>query len=42
VEPDVFDAPKTDFYIRLRTTHDYAIDIVGVIYEPTGETLTDA
>jgi hypothetical protein len=24
------------------TTHDYAIDIVGVIYEPTGETLTDA
>ena len=24
------------------TTHDYAIDLVGVIYEPTGETLTDA
>jgi hypothetical protein len=23
------------------TTHDYAIDIVGVIYRPTGETLTD-
>ena len=23
------------------TTHDYAIDLVGVIYEPTGETLTD-
>jgi len=23
------------------TTHDYAIDIVGVIYEPTGVTLTD-
>jgi len=22
-------------------THDYAIDLVGVIYEPTGETLTD-
>jgi hypothetical protein len=59
VEPDVFDAPKTDFYIRLpseadmptalaafyrqvSTTHDYAIDLVGVIYEPTGETLTDA
>ena len=24
------------------TTHDYAIDLVGVIYEPTGEMLTDA
>jgi hypothetical protein len=24
------------------TTHDYAIDLVGVIYEPTGVTLTDA
>jgi hypothetical protein len=23
------------------TTHDYAIDIVGVIYRPTGKTLTD-
>jgi hypothetical protein len=23
------------------TTHDYAIDLVGVIYEPTGVTLTD-
>ena len=23
------------------TTHDYAIDVVGVIYEPTGNTLTD-
>ena len=23
-------------------THDYAIDVVGVIYEPTGNTLTDA
>jgi hypothetical protein len=23
-------------------THDYAIDLVGVIYEPTGNTLTDA
>ena len=22
-------------------THDYAIDVVGTIYEPTGETLTD-
>ena len=22
-------------------THDYAIDVVGVIYKPTGETLTD-
>jgi hypothetical protein len=22
-------------------THDYAIDLVGVIYEPTGNTLTD-
>ena len=23
------------------TTHDYAIDVVGVIYEPTGNMLTD-
>ena len=29
-----------DAYL-VSTTHDYAIDIVGVIYEPTGETLTD-
>jgi hypothetical protein len=30
-----------DAYL-VSTTHDYAIDLVGVIYEPTGETLTDA
>ena len=30
-----------DAYL-VTTTHDYAIDLVGVIYEPTGETLTDA
>ena len=29
-----------DAYL-VSTTHDYAIDIVGVIYEPTGVTLTD-
>jgi hypothetical protein len=29
-----------DAYL-VSTTHDYAIDLVGVIYEPTGETLTD-
>lgn len=23
-------------------SHDYAIDVIGVIYEPTGNTLTDA
>jgi hypothetical protein len=26
----------------ITATHDYAIDIVGVIYKPTGEMLTDA
>jgi len=30
-----------DAYL-VSTTHDYAIDLVGVIYEPTGVTLTDA
>jgi RecB family endonuclease NucS len=25
----------------IQFTHDYAIDVVGTIYEPTGETLTD-
>jgi len=26
----------------VQNTHDYAIDIVGTIHEPTGNTLTDA
>ena len=26
----------------VKTSHDYAIDLVGTIYEPTGVTLTDA
>lgn len=30
-----------DAYL-VTTTHDYAIDVVGVIYRPTGETLVDA
>lgn len=30
-----------DAYL-VTNTHDYAIDLVGTIYEPTGNTLTDA
>ena len=32
--------PEGDPYL-VTHTHDYAIDLVGVIYEPTGNTLTD-
>jgi len=32
--------PDGDPYL-VAHTHDYAIDVVGTIYEPTGETLTD-
>ena len=32
--------PDGDVYL-VAHTHDYAIDVVGTIYEPTGETLTD-
>ena len=81
MEPDVVEAPKTDFFIKLaseadmptafaafyrqdsttvvdpetgeehvqlegepylvQNTHDYAMDIVGIIYKATGNTLTD-
>jgi len=33
--------PEGEPYLVMHT-HDYAIDLVGVIYEPTGNTLTDA
>lgn len=33
--------PDGDPYL-VTHTHDYAIDVVGVIYEPTGNTLTDS
>ena len=33
--------PEGDPYLVMHT-HDYAIDLVGVIYEPTGNMLTDA
>lgn len=33
--------PEGDPYL-VKSTPDYAIDIVGVIHEPTGNTLTDA
>jgi len=33
-------APDGDAYL-VTHSHDYAIDVVGTIYEPTGETLTD-
>lgn len=32
--------PEGEPYL-VKTSHDYAIDLVGVIYEPTGNTLTD-
>ena len=33
--------PEGEPYL-VKHTHDYAIDLVGTIYEPTGNTLTDA
>lgn len=33
--------PEGDPYV-VTTTHDYAIDVVGTIYKPTGNTLTDS
>jgi len=33
--------PEGDPYL-VTTTHDYAMDIVGTIYKPTGNTLTDS
>ena len=33
--------PEGEKYL-VTHSHDYAIDVVGVIYEPTGNTLTDA
>ena len=32
--------PEGDAYL-VTHSHDYAIDVVGVIHEPTGETMTD-
>jgi len=38
---DSTQTPEGDPYL-VTHTHDYAIDLVGVIYEPTGNILTDA
>lgn len=44
IDPDTGEetqTPEGNPYLVMHT-HDYAIDVVGTIYEPTGNTLTDA